>query len=169
MTVAPGRTPSFDMPALTIFHRTHTPPVTARGTANIQPKNLRCKRSFKMISYISQRSGDNCLKLTISRHCPFKLQLFLPHRTSDSHSPEHTDWSPGLQMLTLGKAHLGLGWCLSPAVCGSRETRLNTWHSLAGTTMTLRYLWVHSPWAPAFSKITCQLPLHGLILESRRL
>lgn len=132
-------------------------------------KNLRCKRSFKMISYVSQRSGDNCLKLTISGHCPFKLQLLLPRRTRGSHSPERTDWSPGLQMRTLGKAHLGLGWCLSPAACGSRETRLNTWPSLAGTTMTLRHLWVQLPWAPAFSKIICKLPLHGLILESQRL
>lgn len=122
-----------------------------------------------MISYVSQRSGDNCLKLTISGHCPFKLQLLLPHRTRGSHSPERTDWSPGLQMQTLGKAHLGLGWCLSPAVCGSQETRLNTWHSLAGTTMTLRHLWVQFSWAPAFSKIICKLPLHGLILESQRL
>lgn len=159
VTVAPGSTPSCGTPALTTFHRTHTPPLTARSTANIQPKNFRCKRSLNMISW--KRSGDNCLKPTISRHCPFKLQVYLPHHTSDSHSPEHIDWSLRLQLLTLGTAHLGLVWCLFPAVCGSRETRLNAWHSLVGTTMTLQHLWVQLPWAPVLLKIICKCHCMG--------
>lgn len=42
VTVAPGSTPSCGMPALTTFHT-----LTARSTANIQPKNLHASAVLK--------------------------------------------------------------------------------------------------------------------------